>query len=105
GCAGSLHRWLWPDSQINRIEAAGSHDFGLASALELAGKLGRLPNEVVVWGIEAGQISPAPGLSAEVEKALPALIGRIHTELKLGSANRQDYSGGFRVIEGNSSCP
>ena len=81
GAPGTLHRWHWPDERIGQVRPAGSHDFGLAAALELADRLGRLPAEVVVWGIERGPALPGDRISPAVEKALPELIERVQAEI------------------------
>lgn len=77
GPPGRLYRWLWPDSQIGQNPSRGSHDFGLYAVLELAAALGRLPAEVVVWGIEAGPVHSQARLSPEIEQAIPHLANRI----------------------------
>ena len=81
GPAGTLYRWLWPDARIGLSHSAGSHDFGLNVVLELAGRLGRLPAEVVVWGIAAAQAVPNANVSPEIQQALPVLVQRIRSEL------------------------
>lgn len=83
GAPGTLHRWQWPDARVGQVRSAESHDFGLAAALELAAGLRRLPAEVVVWGIEGGQMRPDDELSPDVEKAVPELIERIRGDLGL----------------------
>jgi hydrogenase maturation protease len=81
GMPGTLHQWRWPDAGIERYHSAGSHDLGLSGVLELAEKLGRLPPEVIVWGIEIGPVVPAAGASPQVLEALPDLVRRIWSEL------------------------
>ncbi len=83
GAPGTLHRWHWPDACIAQVRSAGSHDFDLAAALELAAGLGRLPPEVIVWGIEGGRMRPDDELSPDVEKAVLELVERIRGELGL----------------------
>lgn len=57
-------------------QEAGSHDFGLASAVELARALGRLP-EVVVVGIEAESFGWGEPLSRPVASAVPAAVAEV----------------------------
>ncbi len=83
GAPGTLHRWHWPDPRIGQVRSAGSHDFGLAATLELAARLGRLPAEVVIWGIEAGQSELHGELSPDVAKSLPELIKQVRGEVGL----------------------
>jgi len=81
GAPGTLHRWQWPDARLSQVRSAGSHDFGVAAALELAARIGRLPADVVVWGVEGAMVRPIDRLSPAVEKALPELIRQVQGEL------------------------
>jgi len=46
-----------------------THALGPAEAIELARALGRLPNRVIVYGIEVGVVGPGHGMSKEVREA------------------------------------
>jgi hydrogenase maturation protease len=89
GPVGSWHRWRWPAAEIQPVRFSGSHDLGLAAVLELAERLGQLPGEVLLWGIEGKQdVSPEDlleeQLSAEVEQAVVEVAHRIAAELSDG---------------------
>jgi hydrogenase maturation protease len=64
----------------------GTHAFGLATAVELSRALGRLPDELVVVGVEASALEHRAPLSPRVAAAVPAaaaavvevLAGRVH---------------------------
>ncbi|KAB8187817.1 hydrogenase maturation protease [Microbispora catharanthi] len=49
---------------------AGSHSLGLADAVELGRALGRLPDELVVAGIEGGDFTPGAPMTAPVLAAV-----------------------------------
>ena len=77
---------------IHRFEAAGqplpavfsghsTHAFGLAEAIELARQLGRLPAQLVVYGIEGKSFELGRGISAEVEAAAEILIEQLVQDL------------------------
>ena len=74
--AGSVHRIEVGPLQELPVAAAslaaGSHGAGVAEALGLGRMLGRLPDTVVVVGVEGAHYSPGAGLSPEVVDALPA---------------------------------
>lgn len=53
-----------------RLGPGGSHTFGLAEAVELARVLGRLPPELVIVGVEAGQCGFGAPLSQPVAAAV-----------------------------------
>jgi len=56
---------------------ASSHAFNLAESIELARALGRLPGEVVIYGVEADGFEPGAGLSPAVRSVVPDLVERI----------------------------
>ena len=53
------------------------HDAGLAEALVLGEALGVLPSEVLIFGVQPGEIGWAPGLTAAVAAAIPGLCEAI----------------------------
>lgn len=57
-----------------------SHSAGLAEAVALGTTLDRLPQQLIVFGVEPDDLSLGPGLSRAVAAALPVLIEQIVTE-------------------------
>ena len=58
----------------------GTHAFGLATAVELARVLGRLPGRVTVVGVEAASFAPGTALSPEVAASVDdavAIVGAV----------------------------
>jgi hydrogenase maturation protease len=65
-----------------KVEAPLSlHQIGLGQVLALAEALEVAPAELVIIGIQPGQIEGGVGLSPEVEGAIPQIIGIILDEL------------------------
>jgi hydrogenase maturation protease len=64
----------------------GTHAFGLATAIELARTLGRLPRRVILVGVEAESFDHGEGLTsavaAAVEPAVEAVRGALATSLE-----------------------
>jgi hydrogenase maturation protease len=60
--------------------AVSSHAFGLAEAVETARALGRLPANVVVYGIEGESFTLGAGLTGRVEKACARVAQDILSE-------------------------
>ena len=58
---------------------ASSHGVGLADVVRLGAALGLAP-KVVFVGVEAGRVGAGAGLSAEVRRALPALVSMVEAE-------------------------
>jgi hydrogenase maturation protease len=59
---------------------ASTHAFNLAETIELGRVLGRLPAQLVVYGIEGVDFATGASLSPAVAKALPELLTRLQTE-------------------------
>lgn len=81
GSPGTSTRWVWPEPSVRRAHAAGTHQLSLVDALDLATSLHRLPEEVILWGVQAGSVEPQDELSHSVAAALPALVERIRGDL------------------------
>lgn len=78
-------------SEACRTGAGGTHALGLASAVELARALDRLPGRLVVVGVEAAGFEHGTELSPPVAEAVPhatesilALLPAVHTCDKCG---------------------
>lgn len=63
-----------PDSAWAETGRGGTHAFGLATAIELARTLGRLPHRVVVVGVEAASFDHGEGLTPAVANAVDAAV-------------------------------
>lgn len=90
GSAGNVVRWERQGSVDRpheflgvpaRLRSASSHSFGLTAVLELAARLGTLPQSVVVWGIEGQRFSPGDEFSPEIERRVPEIVTTIESEL------------------------
>lgn len=78
---GSVQRLSWPDQRIEYVGASSSHGLGIDAALRLVEALGRLPERVVIFAVEAANAAPGDGVSAEVEAALSVVEQRLVAEL------------------------
>lgn len=68
------------------LHTASSHAFGVAQAIELGRRLGRLPRRLVVYGIEARQFTTGQPLTPEVEQAARRVGEAIAREISASSA-------------------
>jgi len=80
---GTVHRF---DATREPLPTAmfgwcSTHAFGIAGAIELARSMGRLPREMIVYGIEAGTFRSGVGLSPAVQQAAHAVAARIRAEV------------------------
>ncbi len=81
-----------PPGAIRRFDAAAAtvptgtfhystHLFGLAEAIETARALGRLPPQLIIYGIEGQEFGFGDGLSDPVTRAAAEVVERIIGEL------------------------
>lgn len=68
-----------------------SHGGGLAEAVALGAVLDRLPERLVILGVEPADLEPGAGLSPAVAAALPELVGRVASAVgSLGGVETED---------------
>lgn len=67
--------------ELERLRSNGSHDFGLAAVFDLASKLGRLPEHVVVHAVTGCSFEPGEEVSAELVERIPEITRNILKEL------------------------
>lgn len=72
-----MHRWEWPSPEIGWIRASGTHAIGLPESLKMIERLGRLPGEVIVWGIPGRCFSAGAELGERLREAIPDFAGEI----------------------------
>ena len=61
---------------------ASTHAAGLSEAIALGRALERVPDELVIVGVEPGDVSFGPGLSAPVHAALDTVLDRVRNRLE-----------------------
>jgi hydrogenase maturation protease len=81
GLPGTIHRFEWPDPRIMAEGCISSHGIGLAASLELAARLGVLPDQVIVYAVEGTNAEPGDPLSPAVQAAIPTLVSRVMDEM------------------------
>lgn len=77
GVPGSIMRWRWPAVPLAALRGTGSHDLGLAEVLQTAMRLGTLPPQVDIIGIEVGSCRPGEELSATAETSTGRLVAEL----------------------------
>lgn len=75
---GTVHRFEAANESLpNGVLKTSTHSVGVIDAIEMARSLGRLPQRIVVYGIEVSDLAPGAGLSDEVEHAVNQLVTEI----------------------------
>ena len=81
--AGAIHRVeVGCDALPSWTGRASTHSAGLAEAVALARALDVLPGRLVVFGVEAGDLSLGEGLTPAVRAALAPLIDGVAAEAR-----------------------
>jgi hydrogenase maturation protease len=89
GEPGAVHRFDAAASPIPAgVYRSSTHAFGVGDAVELARALGRLPERLVVVGVEGAEFGAGEGLSASVENTVDQVV-----ELVLGELERPAEGG------------
>ncbi|MDB5390398.1 MAG: hydrogenase maturation protease [Planctomycetaceae bacterium] len=73
--------WNWPDERMIKPRFAGSHDIGLPAVLELAARLGRLPETVMIWGVAIEKCRPGDAVSDRLMTLVPEIVDVIAQSL------------------------
>jgi hydrogenase maturation protease len=82
GPPGTIHRYDAGAGPLPRQSFRHStHAFGVVEAVELARAMGRLPGQLIVYGIEGKHFEAGEKLSSEVERAIEELVDRVGGEI------------------------
>lgn len=79
---GTLHRFEANFEELPKnFFRHSTHQFGVAEAVEMARTLGRLPRELIVYGIEGQDFNLGATLSPDVELAVMDVVQQIKTDI------------------------
>ena len=79
--AGTITRLSWPDPRILHQHRHSTHRFGVPAVLHLAQQLHRLPEHVVLLGVEVAACHALSEMSEAVASALEELQRRVLIEI------------------------
>jgi hydrogenase maturation protease len=84
---GALHYEKWDPGMLaaRGVQRASSHGFGIRELLQMAAVMGRLPENIELWGIEIASTEPGQGLSPEVEQAVDGVVEALRERLNTDS--------------------
>ena len=84
--AGTVHRFDASEGALpTRVFRGSTHALGVGDAIELARTLGRLPDRVLVYGIEGETFTAGDDLSPAVAAAVEPLVSEIREEARCTS--------------------
>lgn len=78
---GSISRLTLDDIKLFK-PSISTHDFGVIQSLQLARALNQLPKQLVLFGIEIGEIDKSDKISDEITNAISMMIEMISNELR-----------------------
>lgn len=89
GPSGSVHRF---DAHAEPLPSHpfrySTHAVGLAEVVEFARALKRLPDGLIVYGLEGSAFRPGEALSPKVEKAIDHIAGRVLLDITEGARRK-----------------
>ncbi len=79
---GTVHRIDLATKNIKRgFLSHSSHSFGVGEAVEMARQLHQLPPILLLYGIEGCQFDAGSGLTNDVVRSIPRLLGLIEADI------------------------
>ena len=79
---GTIHRFSLPGTELpSEYFRFSTHLFSIPQAIYLSASLGRLPKNLVLYGIEASSFSMGTKLSSEVELAVNNIVKILNNDI------------------------
>ena len=92
GEPGSIYRFDATARPLGaQFSCRGTHAFGVAETIELSRALGRLPLQLIGYGIEGRSFGPGTGLSPDARRAVSMASARLLTEVTALAVSRRDW--------------
>ena len=83
GTPGTIHRLVARTDRIpSNFFHYSSHTFGLAEAIELSQILGRIPENLIVYGVECNKFDDGVGISKELRESVETVIHFIRQDIR-----------------------
>ena len=86
---GAVHRFVVDRPGTSMARPASSHGLGLDDAIALAVALDRMPERLIVYAIEAADLSQGPGLTGAVTAAVGGVVSAVLADLAGARAPRR----------------
>jgi hydrogenase maturation protease len=85
--AGFVHRFDIGPEGLQTVSPSSSHGMGPGEAVELGRALGRLPERLIVYGIEGHDFGEGAPMAPEVLTAIDEVVERIQREVDVTRAD------------------
>lgn len=77
---GRVHRFTL-DGAADAPASSGTHDLSLPESVRLGRALGRVPEQLVIYAVEAADVGYGPGLTEAVARAVPEVVRAVLADL------------------------
>ncbi|MFN7805486.1 MAG: hypothetical protein ACK5TO_15810 [Planctomycetaceae bacterium] len=88
GAGAEWQVWHWPCEDLRVTWGGGTHDFSLPGVLTLAGRLGRLPQEVRLWGLWRDHFGPGRTAREDLGRVVGQVVAEVERQWGGGDAGR-----------------
>ena len=85
---GHVHRFDVGPEGLQTVSPSSSHGMGPGEAVELGRALGRLPERLIVYGIEGRDFGEGDAMAPEVMSAIDEVVERIDREVRAARSAR-----------------
>ena len=93
GKPGTIYRFKLSDTEPERLGTLTVHDLGVVQSLKLYSISHRIPEEIVLFGIEPSKIELSMEISRALEPAISRLVEKVTEELKKDFKPRRKGNG------------
>jgi hydrogenase maturation protease len=73
---------LSTESRWGTVAPCSTHAMGVADAIDLARTLGRLPKQIILYGIEIKSVDSGASLTEAVRKGLDTVVEQVYREVR-----------------------
>jgi hydrogenase maturation protease len=80
---GTVHQWDGRKASFPADESVSTHGLGVSAAIRMARVLGRLPEQLQVYGIEGRRFEPGTDVSPELKLAAEHVVRQIRAAYRL----------------------
>jgi hydrogenase maturation protease len=90
---GTIHRFKVNSSRLpSEFFKFSTHLFSVPQAIYLSASLGKLPENLIIFGIEAKSFEMGSGLTPKIENAINNIIELVHKEIIKLKGNTKHYT-------------
>ena len=86
---GHVHRFDLGPERLSTARPSSSHGMGPVEAVELGRVLGRLPDRLILYGIEGHDFGEGASITSEVDMAIDQVVERVNREVDVARSSHR----------------